>query len=141
MKKTFKFSSNSPNNLIRYALGVLLAFLALNAFGGGYYGMSGAEKVPLEWLEGSPFKNYFIPGLILFIVVGGSFLIASILVFARLHYDRLASFAAVLIVYIWLAVQITIIGCVSWMQPVTAILALVILILTWFLPTQPKIVN
>jgi hypothetical protein len=57
----------------RYVLGSLLAFGALNAFAGGYYGMSGAEDVPKEWLEGSPFDNYFIPGFVLFIVVGGSF--------------------------------------------------------------------
>ena len=61
------------SGIIRYTLGVLLAFGALNAFGGGYYGMQGAEGVPLEWLEGSPFKDYFLPGLILFAVVGGSF--------------------------------------------------------------------
>ena len=53
----------------RYSLGGLLAFGALNAFAGGYYGMSGAEDVPREWLEGSPFEDYFIPGLILFLVV------------------------------------------------------------------------
>ena len=31
-------------NALRYALGGLLAFGALNAFAGGYYGMAGAEK-------------------------------------------------------------------------------------------------
>lgn len=38
---------------IRYPLGGLLAFGALNAFGGGYYGLAGAPGVPTEWLEGS----------------------------------------------------------------------------------------
>ena len=55
--------STTSEKLINYSLGILLAFLALNAFGGGYYGMSGAKDVPLEWLEGGPFKNYFIPSL------------------------------------------------------------------------------
>ena len=55
---------------IRITLGVILALLALNALGGGYYGMAGAENVPLEWLEGSPFKTYFIPSLILFLIIG-----------------------------------------------------------------------
>ena len=50
---------------IRLVLGGLLAFGALNAFGGGVYGLSGAEGVPLELLEGSPFKTYFVPSLIL----------------------------------------------------------------------------
>jgi hypothetical protein len=65
-------------NAFRYVLGSLLAFGALNAFAGGYYGMSGAEDVPKEWLEGSPFDDYFIPGLVLFVVVGGSSLAATI---------------------------------------------------------------
>jgi len=119
-------------------LGVLLAFVALNAFGGGYYGMSGSENIPLEWLEGSPFSSYFIPGLILFMVIGGLFLFASVAMFARFRIARTASFIAVLAVFIWLAVQVTIIGYVSWMQPVTAAVALVILFLTWMLPKTDK---
>jgi len=37
-------------------------------------------------------------------------------------------------VYSWLAVQVSIIGYVSWMQPVTALVALIIFILARFLP-------
>ncbi len=36
----------------RRALGALLVFAAVNAFGGGYYGLSGAPGVPVEWLAG-----------------------------------------------------------------------------------------
>lgn len=126
----------SKQNLIRSILGFLLAFSALNAFGGGYYGMSGAEGVPLELLAGSPFKNYFVPSLVLFVVVGGSFLFAAIAVFARLPYSRFAAYGAVAVVFIWLAVQLAIIGYVSWMQPVTAITGVVILLLAWQLPKK-----
>lgn len=119
---------------MRYTLGVLLAFAALNAFGGGYYAISGAPGVPTEWLNGSPFRSYYVPGLILFFVVGGAFLVAAIAVFVRLRIDRNATIIAVVIVFIWLAVQITIIGYVSWMQPVTAFVALVMLFLGWRLP-------
>jgi hypothetical protein len=101
----------------RYVLGGLLAFGALNAFAGGYYGMSGAEDVPKDWLEGSPFDDYFLPGLVLFVVVGGTFLAAAIAVFAKLHIARSAAFAAGAIVLGWLAVETAIIGYVSWMQP------------------------
>ena len=55
------------------SLGVLLLFSALNALGGGSYGMlGGAKGIPLEWLAGSPFRDDSIPSLILFAVVGGS---------------------------------------------------------------------
>lgn len=120
----------------RYLLGGLLAFGALNAFAGGYYGMSGAEDVPKEWLEGTPFSDYFIPGLILFIIAGGSFLVASIMVFAKLRHARAAAFAAGAVVLGWLAAEMALIGYVSWMQPATAVGGLVILLLAWVLPRE-----
>jgi hypothetical protein len=126
----------TTGKIIRYTLGTLLAFLALNAFGGGFYGLSGAEGIPLELLAGSPFKSYFIPSLFLFVVVGGSALFASIAVFAGSKLARNASFANVIIVFGWLSVQVAIIGYISWMQPATASLAMIILVLSWFLPKR-----
>jgi hypothetical protein len=123
---------------LRYVLGGLLAFGALNAFGGGYYGMAGAEDVPKEWLEGSPFDDYFIPGLVLFVVVGGSFLAAAIAVFAKLHIARTAAFAAGTIVLGWLAVETAIIGYVSWMQPATTIGGLLVLLLALLQPSRTE---
>ena len=126
--------STRSQNRIRIALGVLLAFVALNAFGGGYFGMSGAEGVPREWLDDSPFKDYFIPGLFLFVIVGGSFLSAAIAVFARSPKARLFAVGAAILVLAWLVVQVAIIGYVSWMQPATTIAAIIVLILARFLP-------
>jgi hypothetical protein len=120
--------------VIRYSLGGLLAFGALNAFGGGYYGLSGADGVPTAWLEGSPFNDYFVPSLILLIVVGGSLLIATVAVAARLRIARVTALAAGLIVLVWLAAQLAIIGYVSWMQPVTAISGALVLVLGARLP-------
>ena len=117
------------NRILRYSLGALLAFAALNAFGGGYYAISGAKGVPLVWLEGSPFKSYLIPGIILFGLVGGAFLSASIAVLANLRIAMFATYTAVVIVSIWLTVQMLIIGYVSWMQPTTAAVTLIILFL------------
>ncbi len=119
---------------IRFLLGGLLAFGALNAFGGGFYGLSGAEGVPVELLEGSPFRTYFVPSLILFAVVGGSFLFAAIAVFARFRIARLSALGAGGVVLIWIGVQVGIIGYVSWMQPVTAAAGLAILVLSLLLP-------
>ena len=111
----------------RYVLGGLLAFGALNAFGGGYYGMAGAESVPTEWLEGSPFDDYFVPGFILFGAVGGSLLAAAIAVFANLPMARVAAVGAAAILFGWLVIETLMIGYVSWMQPATAAGGLVIL--------------
>jgi hypothetical protein len=121
---------------IRHSLGGLLAFGALNAFAGGYYGMSGAEDVPREWLEGSPFEDYFIPDLVLVVVVGGSLLAAAIAVFAGLRLARRTALTAGVVVLGWLAVETLIIGYVSWMQPATTLGALLILLLAWLQPER-----
>jgi len=131
MKRTFR---QSVSKLIRISLGSLLALVALNAFGGGYYGMAGAKDIPVEWLHGSPFPDYFIPGLFLFVVIGGLSLYASIAVFRRhpLAY-RFTVFCGCIIL-LWIIIQVSIIGYVSWMQPATTGAAILILLLNWQLP-------
>lgn len=116
---------------VRNALGILLLVLAINAFGGGYYGMAGAKNIPTEWLKGSPFSNYFVPSLILFVGIGGSALLAAIFVFRQYTQARKAAFICGIIVILWLIAQVTIIGYVSWMQPTTAVAAILILLLAW----------
>lgn len=124
-------SNNKPaEKFIRYTLGILLLLIAINAFGGGVYGMMGAKNIPTEWLKGSPFHNYFIPGLILFTCVGGSALFAAIVVFKRQYIAGKAAFICGIIIILWLTVQVAIIGYVSWMQPATAVAAIIILFLT-----------
>jgi hypothetical protein len=97
-------------------------------------GLSGAEDVPLEWLDGSPFRTYFVPSLILFVVVGGSFLFAAIAVLSRARIARVSALGAGAVVLVWILVQVSIIGYVSWMQPATAIGGLLILLLSVLLP-------
>jgi hypothetical protein len=128
----------SSRAALRYALGTLLAFGALNAFAGGVYGLAGAKGVPTEWLRGSPFSDYFIPSAVLFVVVGGSLLLASVATFARWRHDRLLATGAGLVVLGWIAVQLTIIGYVSWMQPVTALAGAIILVLAPRLRASPR---
>ena len=124
----------APAMAIRYSLGALLVFGAVNAFGGGYHGLSGAKGVPTEWLKGSPFPDYFVPSLILLVVVGGSFVVAAMAVFTGLRIARLAALTAGIVVLGWLAVQLAIIGYVSWMQPTTAIAGVLVLVLGSLLP-------
>ena len=115
--------------VIRSIIGVLLSIIALNAFGGGIYGMMGAEGIPVAWLEGSPFPSYFIPSLILFLVVGGITLAAAVAVFTHSHFAHRFVTTAVAVIFLWLAVQVSIIGYASWMQPAVAITAFIILVL------------
>lgn len=122
----------------RTLLGALLAFGALNAFAGGYYGLSGAEGVPREWLAGSPFTDYFVPGLFLFVVVGGALALAAVMVFTRHRLATAAALAAATILLAWIVVQVAIIGYVSWMQPATFLAGLLMLVLIWLLPRRAQ---
>jgi len=118
----------------RHLLGALLAFGAVNAFAGGYYGLAGAKGVPLEWLRGSPFSDYSIPSGILLVVVGGTFAIAATAVFRQSRLARVSAFAAGMVVLGWIGVQLAIIGHVSWMQPATVLTGLLVLVLAALLP-------
>lgn len=120
--------------MVRHALGILLVVGALSAFAGGVYAMTGAPGVPLEWLERSPFVDYRIPGLILFVAVGGAFLVAAVAVLGRARFASVAATAAAAVVLVWLAVQIAFIGWVSWLQPATLAAAVAILLLAARLP-------
>ena len=125
-------------NIIRYVLGSLLLLIALNAFAGGYYGMTGVKDIPVEWLNRSPFNSYFIPSLFLFVVIGGSTLFAAIVVFKRKLLAKAASLTCSIVLFLWIAVQVMIIGYVSWMQPAIAVAAVIILILTRYLFQSSK---
>lgn len=110
----------------RRSLGTLLAFMALNAIGGGIYGLAGARGVPLEWLEGSPFRSFLLPSLVLLFVVGGSCGVAAVGVVLRRSFAARATDFAAVILLLWIATQVAVIGFVSWLQPAVAGVALVI---------------
>jgi len=67
-------------------------------------------------------------------VVGGTFLVAAVAVFVRSRIARASALTAGTVVLVWIVVQVTIIGYVSWMQPTTAIGGLLVLLLAWLLP-------
>jgi len=68
---------------VRITLAVLEGFGALTAIAGGIALMMGEIQFPLAWLQGTPFSDYTIPGLVLFLVVGGGMLLAVATVFLQ----------------------------------------------------------
>lgn len=114
---------------LRAGLETLLALIALNAFGGGLYGMLGARGVPRDLLRGSPFPDYFVPSLALFVLVGGSMSLAVTLLLRHHRLAREATFLAVLVLFGWLSIQLLAIGYVSPLQPAVAVAGLLALVL------------
>lgn len=114
--------------------GCIELFLALNAAAGAVHAFPGAPAVRREWLNGSPFGDYVIPGVILLVAVGGSLALAAY----RLAREPTAwslSLIAGMVMVGWIAVETMIIGLVSWMQP--AVLAAAIVIVWLALRLRP----
>lgn len=82
---------------IRIIIAVLTGFIALTAIGGGIAILTGVDPFPPAWLAGTPFTDYTIPALLLAIGVGGSALLAALLVLRPGRAGILATLAAGLI--------------------------------------------
>jgi hypothetical protein len=92
----------------RAALVLVDAFVALAAVGGGLalvFGME-AARFPLSWLDGTPFPDYTIPGLILTVVVGGSAAAATVVTLRGAHQGGRASVVAGAILVAWIVGEI-----------------------------------
>jgi hypothetical protein len=89
---------------------VLNTFLAVTAVAGGVGLLTGAMKPSLEPLRGSPFSSYTIPGLALLVMVGGSALVATVLLLRRHAWGVLASGVAGVIIMGFEIVEVLVIG-------------------------------
>jgi hypothetical protein len=114
----------------RIILIVLELVVALNAVGGGIYGLAGAAGVPVELLRGSPFQSYFWPSLILLVVIGGGMLKAALLMALRPRLGARVSVGAGVLLAGWIGVQVAIIGFMSWLQPTFVAVALAVIVLS-----------
>jgi hypothetical protein len=102
--------------LSRVAKGALAleVVLAIGALAGGLILMLAPRgeilPLPLSALAGSPFDTYFVPGLILFGVIGLGPLVAARLAWLRHPLAPTAAFIVGAGLLIWVAVEVAIIG-------------------------------
>jgi len=96
--------------LLRILLILLDGFLALTAFAGGIGLLADLNAPPVEMLAGSPLKSYTVPGLALFIIVGGAALVATIIMIRRHPMAALVSAVAGGIIIIFEIVEVMAIG-------------------------------
>jgi hypothetical protein len=96
---------------IRIALAVIEACIGLGAIGGGIALLIGAmgQWLPVAFLQGTPFSDYIIPGLLLTVVVGGGMLLAAATQFIQREWTVLLSAAMGLIMIGWESVEVAII--------------------------------
>ena len=89
---------------------VLFVVNGLSAVAGSIGVMRGLMPFPDVWLHGTPFHGYFVPGLILCVVVGGSHLAAAYILSRSLRFAKIASRIAGLILIGWMIGEFKVIG-------------------------------
>jgi hypothetical protein len=95
---------------LHIVLVVLTFFLALTAALGGIALLANFNTPPVAMLQGSPFRNYAIPGLALMLIVGGSALLAAIQLLRKSKYAVLCAATAGVIIMFFEFVEALVIG-------------------------------
>lgn len=95
-------------------LGILQIFISIGALGGGIVLIISPDgsimQLPAGLLEGTPFPDFLIPGLILFIINGLGHLIAGILCFMKSKYAGWSGIFFGFGLMIWVFIQVNMIG-------------------------------
>lgn len=110
----------------------LLLFIGLTAVAGGIGLMTGSVDPGAELLTDTDFASFYLPGIILFAVVGGSSLLAAISTYKKVIGAELASILAGLILLFWLVGEVVSIGHLNPLQFIYFALGCAVLYLTPF---------
>ncbi len=105
----------------RLALAAIEGVVAANALGGMAYALGGAPAVPAEWLDGTPFDSYLLPGLYLGVAVGGGCLAAAYATVRHPSRARVAALGSSAVMASWIGAQVAMIGYRSPLQPLVAV--------------------
>ena len=101
-------------------LGVLQIFIGIGAVGGGAAFLvdpSGAGiGIDVSLLEGSPFRDYFIPGLVLLAVNGLGSLAGAWLTLRKQRFAGFAGMGLGLFLMAWIVIQVSILSGIHWLQ-------------------------
>jgi hypothetical protein len=106
---------------VQVVLGWLESFLGIGALAGGGALALVPEGdllgMPVSLLNGSPFRTYFAPGLILFGAAGRVNTLAGFLTIAGHPLRKRASVCAAVILMGWISVEVALLGYLHWAQP------------------------
>jgi len=121
---------------------VLLVLLAVQALGGLAGGLTltiapdgSIMKMSTSQLDGSPFSDYLVPGLILMLVLGVLPLVAAAGLWLRRRWSWYAAFSVGCALMIWILVEITIIPYNA-LQPIFGGVGLLIFIFSLLRPVR-----
>lgn len=131
--------SARPTNIKKLSrgLGVLQAFIGLGAVGGGLALMAEPDGagigMPVETLENSPFSDFLIPGIVLFLVNGVGNLLGATASFKRRTYAGGMAVALGLFLVAWIRIQVHWLGAFHWLHALYIVLGLSEFAMGWSL--------
>lgn len=111
MEQNYQIQKTPPSF---YFLFAAILFQGLSGLAGGIgliLDPTGSSlSIPIEWLDGSPFDSYFIPGLILFLALGVFPLHVSYGIWRCSAWAWLSALLVGFMLIIWIVVEILVIG-------------------------------
>lgn len=114
------------------AIGIAFMIAASAILGGGLLAIQPSGRLlglSTARLDGTPFRSYLVPGLVLMLAVGGMATIAAVAQLRRALYRQVLTLFAGFTLMVWMVAQIIMLGWFHPMQPllVAAALALVLI--------------
>jgi hypothetical protein len=106
---------------VRRALATLCLFTGVTAVAGGLalFGWpkgGGEYGPPLSLLDPTPFRDFLIPGLLLFVFVGLTNLAAWVMVLRRHPFSEIAAFGGGGALTVWILVEMVMLRTAHWLQ-------------------------
>lgn len=133
-------ASDPPRRLA--ALWILLVLLLVQGIGGLAGGLSlvlkpdgSIMKMPVSYLDGSPFSDFLIPGLVLLLVLGVLPLAAAAGLWLGRRWAWYAAVAVGAALMFWILVEITIVPF-SWLQPAFGVVGVLIFLIAVLKPVR-----
>ncbi len=123
--------------VLRILVIVLLSINSMGALAAGWgfitHPDGSAVGMNTSILKYSPFDNFLIPGIILFICNG---IFSAIVLWGIFIHHRLAYLGVILqgiILYIWIAVQVVLLGFANWLHALFGFISVVLMICGYLL--------
>jgi hypothetical protein len=114
------------------------AIIGLTAVYGGIALLRYGSGMPLEWLRGTPFPDWTLPGLSLMLIVGGTHIAASVALITGRPSGRSLSALAGLVLMGWIVAQVVLLRHYHLLQPTLFLAGLSLVYLSGNLPPRHR---
>jgi len=116
-------------------LGIIQAFVAMGAIPAGLsmiFDPSGnGIGISTEILVESPFRNFFIPGIFLFVINGLFNILGAFFSFSKNKYAGVLGLGLGILLVIWICIQVYITGLIHFLQPLFFTIGIIEIILSY----------